>query len=249
MALRTPSYTYGDAFSSIQRQYPRVIEDSNAALIANMATDMIWHRYDWKQSIKTLPPFYLVPNEQDHYYPAAVVPSDFYGLRKANLCRTQSEPPAHYPLSIIRDLELTHQRALPSSICFDRAQSAFRVFPRVPNNIGAPDYVIEGEYKCFAPKVSAAGLMATIIPFDDTYIRVMLESLKWAALNLAGDPRAGEVGYEMGSTKFTGQMGKMMAAIDDMAGKEGLELGDQVIRPAEPLIGASSYTLFYGQRW
>jgi hypothetical protein len=77
----------------------------------------------------------------------------------------------------------------------------------------------------------------------------MLESLKWAALNLAGDPRAGEVGYEMGATKFTGQMGKMMAAIDDMAGKEGLELGDQVIRPAEPLIGASSYTLFYGQRW
>lgn len=249
MALRVATYTFGDALSSISRQFPRIVEDSNAPLIANLAIDKVWQRYDWKQSIRTLPPFFLAPNEQDYSYPASVIPADFFGLRKAYIARTLTEPPQHWPLSIIRDLELTHVRSFPKSIAFDRAISGFRLFPRVPSNIGAPDYVVEGEYKCLSPRITASRLMSTTLPFDDTYIGNLLEAFKWAAYNLAGDPKAGDVKYFNGTAQYSGQLAKMMAAIDDMAGKEGLELGDPSIHPAEPLVGSSIYTPCVGQWW
>lgn len=236
MAIRLPTLYYGDVFSIVARQISRNVEDSHAAYICNVATNLIWTRYDWRESLVVLPPFYLIPNEQDHGTPAVTVPSNFMGLRKASLVQLTSDPPTEMPLKVIRDLERTHVRQLPTAIGYVPAVGAFRVFPRVPSNAGVPQFCITGEYKKRPPRVGATNLFTTLLPFDDMYMQAMVEAMKWAAYNFAGDQRAGEVGFNMGHEVFSGQLAKAMQAIDEMARNEGLEGGDPAISPAEPLV-------------
>lgn len=239
MAIRTPTIYYADVLSIVSRHMGRMIEDSNAAYLCNVATNKIWTQYDWRESLATLPPFYLIPGEQDHGTPAASVPSDFMGLRKAFLVHLTGSIPTYTPITPVRDLEVTHVRDLPHAIGYVPAVSAFRVFPRVPSGISAPNYAISGEYKKRPVKVSANSLASTLLPFDDIYVQVMVEAVKWAALNSAGDPRAGEVGMQRGVPVFSGQLAKMLAAIEEMAQNEGLEGGDPIVKPAEPLVTPS----------
>lgn len=239
MAQRTSTYTYGDVLSIAGKVTTRPVEDAHAQFIANAANNLIWMRYDWRETIATLPPFFLIPDEQDHGAPQVSIPTDFFGLRTAWIQRNLSAPPTRIRLAIIKNLEVTHVRSLPNAITYNSAADAFRVFPRVPPNIGSPDYMVCGEYKIRPTKVTATTLATTTLPFDDVYFQVWVDVMKWAILNFGGDPRAGEVSVQNGQTIYTGQLARAIAAIDEMATHEGLELGDPVIAPAEPLITPS----------
>lgn len=241
MAQRTGTYTYGDALNIISRQISRAVEDDVAATIANLATNLIWTRYDWRETISKLPPFYLIPGEQDHGAPTVTIPNDFFGLRKASLIRNTTIPVMRQPITPIRDLELTHFKFLPHAIGYVPASKAFRLFPRVPDNLGAPDYMVEGEYKIRPPKIQAGSLASTTLPFDDVYYQVWIESMKWAGMMMSGDQRAGEVGFQNGQKTYSGQLSKAIASLDEMARNEGLELNDPVIKPSEPLVTSGAW--------
>ena len=74
------TFRYSDILSIVSKQFPRIVEDQYASICSNMATNLIWYAYDWRESLLTLPPFWLIPGEQDYKPPATVIPADFGGL-------------------------------------------------------------------------------------------------------------------------------------------------------------------------
>lgn len=229
------TYTYGDVLSMISPSIARGTEDEKSAHVCNIALNKVWMRYDWPEFMAVLPPFALTPGEQDHGAPAVAVPSDFGGLKQANLIQLSSIPAERTPIDIVRDLVLTPAMDLPKQICYLPATASFRVYPRVPLNMAAPLWQIDGTYKQNPTKVSASSIHSTLLPFDDRYLQVWVEMIRWAAWALAGDPRAGDVVYANRQTSFTGQLAKAMAAVDSMANDAGLILGDGVIVPQPDL--------------
>lgn len=231
----------------VQRHVPRPVLDDEAANAVNLAQDHLFARYDWRQTLKALPPFYLIPNSQDHGAPFISMPNDFHGLRIVNLHNFNSRPPLTYPpLKIVKNLEITHVRSQPHSICFNPESDSFRVFPRVPEHMGCPYWFISGQYKKRPTKILPTTLNSTI-PLDDEYLEIFREGILWAAMKLAKDPRAGEINYQGGFTQITGQMAAFYHTMDKFAAQESVEQGDQFISPSEalaPIYGYPSMGLF-----
>jgi hypothetical protein len=229
------TYTYGDVLSLIANQIPKVTEEDKAPFILNMALNKVWKRYDWPESLAALPPFSLTPGEQDHGSPQASVPSDFYGLREANLVELNGLPAVRTPLHVHRNIPLTDFTGMPREISWEPSVAAFRLHPRVPLNIGTPLYMVDGKYKIRPTKLTSSVIHSTLLPFDDLYIDMWVALAKWAAWDLAGNPMAGDVVYSARGVSFSGQLAKAMSAIDLMASDAGLLLGDGVISPSEML--------------
>jgi hypothetical protein len=231
------TYTFADVLAMVDSNFPRRFTASKEAMVCNMAQNEIWNMFDWRESLETLPPFYLIPNEQDHGQPFTIVPSDFKGLRKAYLTRLTSSPPFTQEIAVIKDARITQTRYLPSAISYEPDVGAFRLYPRVPDNIGAPEDMIEGTYKKQPTKLTGSVLM-TQKPFtDDQYIGMWIEATKWAGWNLLGDERAGGTQVQTNFDVHTGQKAIMIYAIREVAADLGLEDGDPQIAPREGIAG------------
>ena len=230
------TYTYADAINFIRPQVPATAEDQKAATICNIGTNLIWNAYDWRETIAILPPFWLSPRIQDYGQPLISVPTNFLGLREAQLTDLSGVPPAHYPLRVMRFLEPTHALQLPHAISYEPSVHAFRVFPRVPNALGAARFKIDGTYKIRPTLVTTATYTSTALPFDDIYFQVWLEVLRWAAFSAAGDQRQGAASKSPdGRTVFSGQLATAIGFINGMAMAEGMNLGDTTVAPSEAL--------------
>lgn len=238
---------YSEILDAIRIHLPRNIGDDHSPRICNLATSEIWKKYDFRETLTTLPPFYLVPNEQDYGAPTVTIPSDFLGLRKVNLVALTSIPPVRRELKVIKDLQLTSVRYYPlHAICYNPETNSLRVFPRVPENVGSPDYIIDGSYKKRPTKIVNSTL-ETVIPLDDIHEKMFIEGMKWAAFEIAGDPRAGEAQVQSGMTSYSGQLAKFHREMDLSAQMEGLELGDPAISPSEPLgfrYGNNNFSIY-----
>lgn len=222
----------------IRRGIAPLNEDDYAAEACNMATRHIWTQYDWRESIAELPAFNPVPGEQDHGYPAATVPQDYMGIREAYLVHLGSEPNRVIRLNYLADLDSTSAQGVPSAIAYQESSKSFRLFPRVPGGMGSPEWIVCGTYKKQPPKVTPQTLGSTLIPFDDMHYQRFCEVLRWAAWNLCGDQRAGEVDYARGGgAAYRGQRAKAEIAIREMAEAEGLERGSMQIAPEHGLLG------------
>lgn len=226
------TYVYQDVIDLVSRQVPRIVESDAATFISNMAMAEIYKRYDFRETLGVLPPFFLVPNTQDYGSPAVVVPTDFLGIRKAYLVRLNTTPVYRQSLQPIKDLELTTVRGIPGAIGYEPATASLRLFPCAPENLGAPDWIVTGEYKKRPTKVTPGTLSSALLPFDDMYLLTMSEVFKWIAWTVAGDPRAQP------------QLLLAERAMVEMASNESLELGDVVLAPAEPLAVTSKTTGF-----
>jgi hypothetical protein len=218
------TYYYSDVINLVAPNVQRSGENSVASHICNVVTNEIWTKFDWRESLENLPPFYLVPGEQDYGAPAAAVPSDYLGLRRVFYTNLNNSPVFFFPLTVMRDLDTTELQGIPHSITYLRESRAFRVFPRTPDNFGAPWHMITGTYKKRPQKITASNFTATLLPFDDIYLDVWVQGLKWGFWNLSGDERG------------PGQYRIFQAAIDEMASSEGLELADPSLSPREPLV-------------
>lgn len=240
------TFTFDNVLRMVGRHVPRNVMDDHSADICNLAYNKIWHRYDWRESLKTLPPFYLIPGEQEIGAPFVSVPNDFAGLRKVDYVYVASDPPTRRPLKVIKDLNITHVQYFPHAIDYNMDTQAFRVFPRSPINVGCPNYQIEGTYKCLPTKILPTTLTTTI-PTKDDLIQMWIEGMKWAAFTFAGDQKAGQVQKQGGNTMCSGQLAIFMQTMDECAQNEGLELGDVNISPSEPLANTyntSGYSVF-----
>lgn len=249
--MATPTWTFDNILRMVGRHVPRNIMDDHSADICNLAYDKIWHKYDWRESLATLPPFYLIPGEQDVGPPFYSVPSNFAGLRKADLVYMTSDPPTRKPLKVIKDLNLTQVQYFPHAIDYNPDTQAFRTFPRTPINIGTPDYQIEGTYKTLTTKIYPTTITTTI-PTKDDLITMWIEGMKWAAYFFAGDPKQGQIQLQQGQPVYSGQLASFMQSMEECAMNEGLELGDINISPSEPLANTynnSGFSIYGWGQW
>ena len=227
------TYTYNDAWNVARKQVPSSTEADHAATICNLATNEVWGSFDWRESLRELPPFYLIPSEQDYGAPSVTIPSDFMGLREAFVVCTNSEPPQRTELTVVKDLRAESGHQYPHAIGYESSKNVFRLFPRVPDSFAPPNYMVDGIYKKRPTKITTDTLYATL-PFDDIYFSVMIDAIKWAGMRIAGDPRAGELQVRQnGQRVYTGQYAIMKERIEEMALTEAVDLGNPVIAPRE----------------
>jgi hypothetical protein len=206
----------------VGQSYPRLQADAAGALLCDMVNSFIWSKADWRVSLETMTPFYLVSQQQDYTAPALTLPTDFLGLRSAILISNLNDPPIIYPpLHIKRFLQKTTVQSRPTSISYEAAIQGFRVFPRSPSAIGVMDYQIECTYKKNPVKVTVSTLMNTL-PFDDQYFPVYVEGMKYFLKPPAAQSDA--------------DLMRFLASIETMAAHEAVNLGTSDLAPAEPLV-------------
>lgn len=245
------TYTFLDAWNIARKQVPSTAEFDHGAAICNIALNEIWNAYDWRVSIAELPPFVLIPQEQDHGAPAVSIPTDFSGLREAWIVAINSEPAYRYELQVMKDLRLTHNEQMPHAISYEPSKNAFRLFPRIPTTLTSPYYLVDGIYKKHPTKITATTLASAVIPWDDTYFSTVVEAVKWAGLMSVSSPAAGGVQTLPNSrSQFTGQYAVMKERIFRMAQTESVDLGNPMIAPRTPfprgrLGGSTPLSVFY----
>lgn len=230
------TYTYFDVLTMVGKTMPKAAEDQFAATACNLATNLIWDQYDWRESLVELPPFYLLPNEQDHFLPPITLPTDFMGLREARMARYTEGAIAKIPMAVVANLELTHIKNIPHSIAYQASRACFRLFPRVPKNVGSPTWFVEGTYKKKPGTPITNATLDTLLPFDDKYIHVMVECVRWALMMLSGNQNAGQAQMNGPQMIYSGQLANAMSAIEMMATDQGVNDGDIRIAPSSALV-------------
>lgn len=231
------TYSFNDALAIVSPQFKNKVDTSLAVHAVNIALNAMWMAYDWRETIATLPPFWLSPNDQDFGKPLYAVPADFAGLRETYLVSLQSYNNWTTPVNVQSNLEFTQLVGPTEAICYHPATSSFRLWPRVPANMGAPNWLINGSYKKKPIKLTSTTMTGALIPWDDIWFQVFVIALQWAFMVVSGDPRAGQVISVGGRFQASGQAAILKEALDNMASSEGLNLGDPAIAPSEPLVG------------
>jgi hypothetical protein len=231
------TYTYADVLNFVGANFNKVLTDAYGAMLCDQTASMVWNAADWRQSLGSLAPFYLSPLEQDYGAPLVQVPTDFLGLRTANLVYVPTQPPSREPLHVLRQLDKTDACGLPSAISYEPSVRKFRLDKLAPNGAAASAYMVEGTYKRTPTKVLATDLASSTLPFDDAYLRVFTSGLLYNYFAATSDPRAGQIQHARnGSSTCTGQLAVFLDALAEMAADEQLNLGDLTIAPAAPLV-------------
>lgn len=250
------TYRFWQAAAAAKNVTEKTVETDMQAMACNLALNEWWEAYNWRETMETLPPFWMAPGVQDYGAPFVAVPSDFMALGRCyfvNLRSGINGIPWRVELSTVGDLPETSEQDMPTSICYLPQISSFRIHPRIPINWGAPQFFVQGQYKK-TPTVSLAGstgvvsqisagnIMNALLPSHDRYFKVWVEGLKWAYLMLAGDPRAGGRNVSGNVVTYTGQYAIFEGAIDEMSYGEQLNLKKPPVAPKNSLVGGTSST-------
>lgn len=180
--------TYIDAWDQARFQYRRDTDPAIQERATNLAVNKMWRAYDWRGTVVTLPPFWIVPNQND-YGATVAVPSDFLGLREVYRVQLNGTSPVYSEIRVVQNLEQSGLDASGISdkwaIAYKEELGVFRLHPRPGGGWAAPNTMISGTYKKLPTKITRATLASTL-PFDDTYFDVFTASLAWAALVSSG---------------------------------------------------------------
>lgn len=245
------TYRFQEALNGALDVVPKGIGTGRESLACNMALNAIWMAFDWRQSLGELPPFYLIPNVQDYGAPWVSVPADFAGLRRAYHWVLNGDASRPTEMSCVNDQAAAAPGVAASwgqkeFISYYEPTRKFRILPVPSGNMGAPYHIIDGTYKrvprvqlagdsTYVTKITAANIANAVVPFDDAYIHVMVEAMKWALMVLSNNPGAGPTQIQGTSKSHGGQRAVMDAAIMDMARKERMNLGEKQTFPQRAL--------------
>lgn len=218
------TYRYLDVFNIIRGSLGMSAEDNKAVAICNMTNERIWNAYNWRQSLEVLPPFGLVPQQQEYGSPEVAVPADFQGFNQAFLVRTTTIPPQKWELHTRRDLRETHIRNFPQYISYDGSKEVFRFDRPAPDNISGHEWIVTGEYKKTPYKVTASNFGTLLLPYDDRHLASVTQVMRWAAC------------VSQGTKDIPEKDAMAYRAINDMARDEGFEMGDPNVAPEQGLV-------------
>ena len=233
------TYTVQDALIVVRQTIPGEISTNLSSILCDRAVSLIWNAADWKNSLVSLPPFYLTPGIQDYTIPMAVVPLDFLGLRTGWLIDLTTSPAQYLepPLVVKKDLTRTSvEDGRPEFICFDPAIAGYRIYPRYSRGVSAADIMVELIYKKKHAKITSANIGTEFVPVDDSYFDHFCNVLTWCFSSALKHPGAGgAVTDRFVNVQYTGAFAVAMNSIEDMKQKEAGLLGDYTVAPAHPL--------------
>jgi hypothetical protein len=215
------TYVYGDLVNMCRSGIPAVSEEKTVDLLLMKAQTYVWNRFDWRETIAPLPPFWVMPDTQDYGAPAVIVPDDFQGLRKAFMIDVSTYPENVMTLKVLRELSPTIVRSLSDAISFDKATQTFRLSRRPTGGMTAPQYLVNGTYKILPTKITKTNYPTFPIFTDDQYIGVWEAVMRYVSAPAGPQKEALKVAAD--------------AALQEMAANEGLNLGETPFAPDESL--------------
>jgi hypothetical protein len=250
--------TFGKLWSAHRRQISRLNDAEYTADLTTKLINRIW-KYDWRETLGDLPPFYLLPQKQDYGKPIYAVPSDFAAIRKATLVRvsdgqtansssSQTVTPVYKPLKIQGRLTPTQATGVIDTIGYDPATKSFRIFGILSQGATLNEWIVEGVYKRLpqtnlydadtivgaprlASEITGSNFMSCLLPIADRWYDMMSE----VACALAKKQEA--------PTKEAYAMDQYVdGLIHAAAMEENVDVGTSYVSPDEPLTElVSSY--------
>ncbi len=216
------SFDFNDVISASTANYTKSLDQTVQEYAMNSAIKKMWLAYDWRGTVVKLPPFWLVPGEQDYGSPTYSIPSDFYGLREVYLVWVGgTNIPLRKYLPVVENLEKTHLEGAPQVICYRAAAQKFRVHPGPTLGMSAPNYLIDGTYKKRPCRWTRAALASRLL-WDDEYFDIFVQAYVWAVLRLSGQTKAAAEQDQV-----------FRQALMEGTQSENLELGEPSIHPSE----------------
>jgi hypothetical protein len=216
------TYTWQDALTRVASYGARATEDSGAVFAMNEAQNLIWESYHWRETLKELPPFWIIDVEQDYGAPTYAVPTDFLSLTRAYLINVDGL--VRTDLDCRRDIQKTRILALPTALGYAPETETFRVWPRPPYGMGPMLWLVEGVYKFRPTKVTVDNMGSSLLPWDDRHFAAVCAALHWA-LTPTMSPNKDQL------------LNVAMGEINLMAMREGLADGDpHGVSPDEGLV-------------
>lgn len=222
------TYTPQSAIDLIKNFVHGIPLDAIAPNVCDLAHNTIWTYYPWSWAVSSLTAIQLTDGIQD-YTPTN---TDILRPLKIRMVRTDITPNEFEDLAILANLPPDISRKLGfrtiKNIGWFGSQSVFRLETAVnisPNTM----LQLQGEYQKVPSKINQS-TMTTVLPEPDYYFGVFVEAVKYYAMALSDDPRAGGISVQKnGSVNkgYTGQFGMFMEALLNMARTEDLGNGDQ----------------------
>jgi hypothetical protein len=224
------TYNLGDVVNAAAATIPRISEAKYVDLICNGTQQAIWDRFDWRETIAALPPFWCVPDQQDYGAPEVIVPTNFSGLRKAQMFQIQQWPEIYWDLKCLRELPVNGARGISDSISYNKSTQSFRLSRRPTGNMAAGNWMVSGDYKILPTKVTKANYTTFPLFSDDKYFDVWLAMMKAVATK-----------YVPSIPNKDSLLQEATIELLKMASDEGFDLGETPIAPSEGLV-----TGYYG---
>ncbi len=245
--------TFTKLWGAPARQMSRLREPEYVAEMSTRLINRVW-KYDWRETLNSIPPFYLLGDKQDYGKPIYAVPTDFLGLRKGTLTRlsdttsdtTSPAPFVFPPMRVVARQPASRQYGIPNTLSFEPSIGAFRVFPILAPSAPTNEYFVSGVYKklpqsnlydsttivgapILASEITGANYTNTLLPLDDRHYDLMCE----VALNLARKMDAAPPdAYKIDSY--------IDGLLNDAAREEGVEIGASPVAPQEALMDLSN---------
>lgn len=218
------TYDYNDIISASSYQYTKSLDATVQEFAMNNAIKKMWLAYDWRGTVVKLPPFWLVPGEQDYGSPTYSIPSDFYGLRECYYVVVGgTNIPLRKYMPVVENLEKTHLQGVPQSICYRPSHQKFRIHPAPTLGMSAPNYLIDGTYKKRPCRWTRSALASRLL-WDDEYFEIFVQAYVWACLRLSGQVQAAAAQDQV-----------FKQTLYEATQSENLELGEPSIHPSEAL--------------
>jgi hypothetical protein len=201
------------------------------AQLCDLVSAEMWRSFPWRASRSSIASglIALVDGTQDYS-----VPTNFYRLTKASLCRTDTTPDEHRELAVADDIPINLTKASPYNIrqVSHQADAGMLRLEQAVQIASGTTWELRGEYQRLHSKVTTT---ASNPWFDDMHQGVAIEGLLYQFYKLSDDDRAGGVvKVEHGRASFAGQYAAFRAGIDMMAAAEEYG-GNQTLFPDSPM--------------
>ncbi len=238
------SYLWSDIKTFVAPFVQNIPTSSLDVVAADRVSRIMWRAAPFRWTLASLTAITLTDATQDF----ALSNTDMYYLVRGRLTNTSVTPNESVALDIVEWLEPALNFTQGMYYIQACSMIATTTTVRLDTAISVPSGTtikFQGEYQTNPTKIAA---MSTTINFDDNYVDVGIEGMKWAYMVLAKDPRAGGATVNSSGQKvYQGQYGILFEAFDYMKKAEDFGSGAPARFPGDALgVGRATSSNLFG---
>ena len=236
------TYRWQDLIVLVSKQVKNIPTQSLDAIHCDLVSTRIASRLPWAPGTTTIAAGQIpLANGQQDYDP----PSNIWRLTDASLRCTSITPNDDMTITVRSELPVDLMPVSPyaiTSVALQAGAGRLRLSAAVLIPSGTT-WELRGTYQINPTKVTST---SQYLWFDDRYVYVAVEGLKYWYMQLADDPRAGSTaGTWPGDITYTGQLAQFMSSLKEMSDAEDIG-GDMQAIPDLPLGITYSHAGIYG---
>lgn len=242
--MATPTYSAQDAINLATKMNHNAPTDVELqAQACDIVNSTMWTRFPWDWTLQGITNISLVNGTQD-YALAAGDSSVFYRFNWLEIGDTTTTPNQWRRLNEKSDLsvELVTKGGIDVIRSFAWMGRLAKIRLEYAAAVGSGQTIqLQGEIQKIPTKITGATLNTAMV-WPDAYFPVFVEGVRHYFYSLTDDPKAGSIQSNNGRAVYTGQLGKFMAAFDDMARAEDFSNAEDSVYPSGGTLGQGKDT-------